>query len=140
MAISGVNGSDGVYPQGGSSSNRTVNNQNQEEPSIFSARHKDSQTTSSQSIITANKMTRSTADAWLKKYQEENNCSEKEAKVAFKKQFGHDIPDSTAVKILKDVAGALLGGIPLSKMSPNNNIIDNTNTTIEVIDKGENSG
>lgn len=49
---------------------------------------------------------RSIAKAWIKEYQESNNCSKKEAKAAFKEKFGCDVPASFWKKALRFLAGA----------------------------------
>lgn len=49
-------------------------------------------TEESDSSSTENKMSRKEAKAWVKAYRKEHNCSKKEAKAAFEKEFGYEYP------------------------------------------------
>lgn len=102
MAISGVNGSDGIYPQGGSSSNRTEVTGHNQKASIWI------KSDASSGSVTEQKMSRKVAKAWVKQYQEDNNCSKKEAKAAFKEQFGYNVPASFFKKVLNFLKGPLV--------------------------------
>ena len=68
-------------------------------------------------------LTRKQAKEWLKAYREETGCSKKEAKAAFKEEFGYKVPSSAFMKGLRfhlvgliPVAGGLaLGGDLVTK-------------------------
>lgn len=47
------------------------------------------------------KMSRKEAKNWCKNYMEENGCSKKEAKQAFKDQFGYSVPLNKYQKVLR---------------------------------------
>ena len=48
---------------------------------------------------------------WVNDYMQENNCSKKEAKQAFKNEFGYKVPASIGMKIL----GMATGGFAIEK-------------------------
>ena len=47
------------------------------------------------------KMSRKEAKNWCKEYMQQNGCSKKEAKEAFKNEFGYDVPLSFGAKVLR---------------------------------------
>ena len=56
-------------------------------------------------------MSRKEAKKWLKEYRKENDCSRKEAKAAFEKEFGYKVPSSM---LMKGLRANLIGIIPIA--------------------------
>ena len=56
-------------------------------------------------------LTRKQAKEWIKEYREKTGCSKKEAKAAFKEEFGYKVPSS---KFMKGLRFNLVGMIPIA--------------------------
>ena len=105
MALDGVNGTSGANPSDFPRLRHAGKSQKQEQPASIWIKSNDEANTAN--IAAPNqKMSRKEAKAWVKEYQESNNCSKKEAKAAFKEKFGYDVPASFWKKALRFLAGA----------------------------------
>ena len=56
-------------------------------------------------------LTRKQAKEWIKEYREKTGCSKKEAKAAFKEEFGYKVPSSM---LMKGLRANLIGIIPIA--------------------------
>ena len=105
MALDGLNGTSGANPSDFPRLRHAGESQKQEQPASIWIKSNDEANTAN--IAAPNqKMSRKEAKAWVKEYQESNNCSKKEAKAAFKEKFGYDVPASFWKKALRFLAGA----------------------------------
>lgn len=57
------------------------------------------------------KMSRKEAKAWVKAYRESHNCSKKEAKAAFEKEFGYEYPKNKTFSLGNITVGVIAAGI-----------------------------
>lgn len=100
MALDGVNGANGARRVNSSGLYQVGETQKQKQSaSIWIESHGESFPATPKQ-----KMSRSTAKAWVKEYQESNNCSKKEAKAAFQAQFGYEVPAGFFKKALNFIS------------------------------------